>query len=281
MNPISSLLSQHKNLTRKKLTKLIKISLSSSPSPSLLMASSNYQRSNSNSSRALARISVSSPNHSPTQSTSTSTSAPSPDVSKTQQQQQPQPAVVAVNHRSSSLSPDLRSLYQQVFTSFPQNPHFNPLSNFTEETKEGLKLGLDVSFVNFVKKFHIPVEEPSVFLAEVETYTKQLAEFENMGYDVSKLKERLNLLRRRAEQHKALKFAIDELQEEEKEKEAKVEAQEFRLKEIEEENKRITKALQLQKIEIENVNMKKRKIMEDSSRNMSEFKRFASNSPWS
>ncbi|RZC89766.1 hypothetical protein C5167_035763 [Papaver somniferum] len=236
------------------------------------MASSNYQRSNSNSSRALARISVSSPNHSPTQSTSTSTSAPSPDVSK--QQQEPQPAV-AVNHRASSLSPDLRSLYQQVFTSFPQNPHFNPLSNFTEETKEGLKLGLDVSFVNFVKKFHIPVEEPSVFLAEVETYTKQLAEFENMGYDVTKLKERLNLLRRRAEQHKALKFAIDELQEEEKEKEAKVEAQEFRLKEIEEENKRITKALQLQKIEIENVNMKKRKIMEDSSRNINEFKRFA------
>ncbi|KAI3948145.1 hypothetical protein MKX01_014744 [Papaver californicum] len=272
MNPISSLLSQHKNLTRRRLTKLIKISLSSSPS--IIMASSNYQRTNSNS-RALARISVTSPNHSPTQSTqsTSTTSAPSPDASKQQSG--------LVNHRSSSLSPELRILYQQVFTSFPQNPHFNPLSNFTEETKEGLKLGLDVSFITFVKKFHIPVDEPSVFLAEVETYTKQLAEFENMGYDVSKLKERLNLLRRRAEQHKALKFAIDELQEEEKEKEAKVETQEFRLKEIEEETKRITKSLQLQKIEIENVNMKKRKIMEDSTKNMNEFKRFANNSPWS
>ncbi|KAI3977595.1 hypothetical protein MKX01_000508, partial [Papaver californicum] len=184
------------------------------------------QRS-SNSKLVLKFASSSSPN--PSQSTT-----PSPDLST---------RFVLVPHRSSNLSPELKIQYEQVFfTEIPQNPHFQPLSHLSDEFKEGVMLGWDVSFLTFVRKLR-NFSDPSHFLADLKTYTDQLTEFEKMGYEVSKLRERLKVLQMLCEQDQMLKDAIHEVEEEAKERAGKAKCQEFRIQDLEEELKKATNSL--------------------------------------
>ncbi|KAI3893915.1 hypothetical protein MKX03_020098 [Papaver bracteatum] len=138
-------------------------------------------------------------------STSSSSSKPAPS-------QSPPPGLtmkfpLVHDHRSSSLSPELKVFYDQVFTALPQTPHFNPLANITssENIKEGIKLGYDIAFLNLVMKFH-NIVDPCSFLseAEEESCTTEFKEFEDMGYDLTKIKQKFNLLKRKVEQEKLL-----------------------------------------------------------------------------
>ncbi|XP_026452322.1 DUF724 domain-containing protein 5-like [Papaver somniferum] len=131
-----------------------------------------------------------------------------------------------IYHRSSSLSHELRLLYDQIFTALPQTPHFNPLGNLSSDNfKEGIKLGYDISFINLVMKFGDFVDLNTFLLSDVESYTKEFKEFEEMGYDVSKLRNRFNQLNIKAEQDKELKNAMEKLEEEDKHRKAKIESQ--------------------------------------------------------
>ncbi|XP_026429508.1 DUF724 domain-containing protein 5-like [Papaver somniferum] len=152
-------------------------------------------------------------------------------------------------HRSSYLSPELKVLDDQVFEQIPQIPHFLPLSNFSEKIKQGIKLGLDLSFVRFVQKLQNS-DDPSIFLDQLENHTTELDDFEHMGYEVTKLRVRLNVLREKAEQDLLLRLQIDELEEEATEKAAKAKIEEIRV-----------------------VEMEKVKLMEDATRNSIEFKK--------
>ncbi|KAI3924242.1 hypothetical protein MKW98_032443, partial [Papaver atlanticum] len=162
-------------------------------------------------------------------------SSTSPVVPPTPSRPPPPPGLTLkiplVYHRSTSLSPELKLLYDQVFKALPQTPHFNPLEKLscTENMKEGLKLGLDVFFLHLIMKLCKPVD-PFTFLSEVESYTKEFKGFEEYGYDLTKVKDRFNLLKRRAEQEKPLKDEVEKLEKEEKDGEANIEHQELRLK---------------------------------------------------
>ncbi|KAI3935619.1 hypothetical protein MKW92_018866 [Papaver armeniacum] len=156
---------------------------------------SNQRSSNSKNTRLVVNI-----------SSSSSSSKPTPSHS-------PPPGLalkfpLVYDHRSSSLSPELKIFYDQVFTALPQTPHFNPLANISssENIKEGIKLGYDIAFLNLVMKFH-NIGDPCAFLseAEEESCTKEFKEFEDMGYDLTKIKEKFNLLKRKVEQEKLLK----------------------------------------------------------------------------
>ncbi|XP_026439260.1 DUF724 domain-containing protein 5-like [Papaver somniferum] len=224
------------------------------------------QRSSS-SRLVLGLAASSSPNPSqPTPTPNPSQPTPYPDLSM---------RFSLVSHRSSNLSPELRIQYEQVFfKDIPQNLHFRPLSHLTDETKQGVMLGWDLSFLTFVRKLQNSAD-PSIFLAELKTYTDQLSEFKNMGYTVSKLRERLIVLETRASRDKLLKDAIHELEKEEKEKVRKAECLESSIKELEEQVRRARNSLALQKSYIEETNMKKMRFIEDAAKNQKEFKKSA------
>ncbi|XP_026458376.1 DUF724 domain-containing protein 1-like [Papaver somniferum] len=151
-----------------------------------------------------------------------------------------------VNHGSSSLSPELKLFYDQIFTSLPQTPHLNPLKKFTSENmKQGVKLGWDIAFLNFVKKFRNLVD-PTRFLSKVESLTEELEEFGKLGYDVTKVRERFNLLKNRAEQDKTLKEKAEKLEEAKKEKQAEIEEEKFHLMELAEKTTRVANQVKIQ-----------------------------------
>ncbi|XP_026429510.1 DUF724 domain-containing protein 5-like [Papaver somniferum] len=179
-------------------------------------------------------------------------------------------SLVPPPHRSSYLSPELKAQYDQVFEQIPQNPHFTPLSNFTDKTKEGFKLGFDLSFVWFVEKIRNSYD-PSIFLGQLQSFTTQLNEFECMGYEVTKLRERLNALKELAERDALLKLQIDELEKEETEETAKAKVEEIRVEEMEKEVSRAKQKLRALKSNMFFINLKKKKLIEDAAMNLTEF----------
>ncbi|XP_026380770.1 DUF724 domain-containing protein 7-like [Papaver somniferum] len=183
------------------------------------------------------------------------------------------------DHRSSFLSPELKIFYDQVFTALPQTPHFNPLENFRSmNIKEGIKVGCDIAFLNLVMKFHNLVD-PSSFLSDEQKFTEEFNEFEKLGYELSKIRERFNLLKRRAEQEKALKDEAEKLEKEKKEREEKVEEKEFLLLELAAETAKVGNEVKMERSEIESIDFKRRKIMETSNMNENEFRKLAK-FPW-
>ncbi|XP_026439261.1 DUF724 domain-containing protein 5-like [Papaver somniferum] len=224
-------------------------------------------QTNSSGKLVMKFTSTPSPNPSPSApSPNPPQSTPSPDLSM---------RFSLLPHRSSYLSPELKIQYEQVFfKEIPQTPHFSPLSKLNDENKEGVMLGWDISFLTFVRKLQNSAD-PSIFLSELKTYTDQLAEFETMGYEVSKLRERLHVLIRKANKHIMLKHAVHEAEEEEKEKTTKAKCQECRIQDLEEDLKKARKLWESQKSDIQKTNMKKRKFVEDATENVREFKKSA------
>ncbi|KAG9446508.1 hypothetical protein H6P81_012636 [Aristolochia fimbriata] len=90
------------------------------------------------------------------------------------------------------LSPELRALRDQLFSAVPQNPHYYPLEVHGSEIREGMKLGLDIAFVLLSEK--IRNVDPINFREGKDGFGNHLSELETMGYNVSKLRERLNSL---------------------------------------------------------------------------------------
>ncbi|MCL7047630.1 hypothetical protein MKW94_000425, partial [Papaver nudicaule] len=119
-------------------------------------------------------------------------------------EKKPPPVPLKSSSLSSALCPQLNLLYDQIFTALPQVPHFNPLSKYSENIREGIKQGYDIAFVKLVERFQ-NFADPATFLAEVEDLNREFKEFEEVGYDLTKVKERFNLLKLRAEQEKEWK----------------------------------------------------------------------------
>lgn len=183
-----------------------------------------------------------------------------------------------VQQRSSSLSPQVNLLHDQVFTSLPQSPHFNPLANLSESIREGIKHGSDIAFLNLVMKFQDFVDVYT-FLSEVECYEKEFMEFEEMGYDLTEIRKRFNQLKGRAEQEMDLKDEIDKLDEEKKHREATVESKELILMELEAKSARVANEIEMEKSMIKRIDNKKRKMMKNSNVYENEFRKLANEFP--
>lgn len=89
----------------------------------------------------------------------------------------------------------------QVFQALPQNPHFRPLSECNEASREELAIGHMLNFVNLVEKAsNLQIENPtSVF----DSYLKDLADLEMLGFYVKPVADCINKLlsfKRRKEQ---------------------------------------------------------------------------------
>ncbi|KAJ0974353.1 hypothetical protein J5N97_016318 [Dioscorea zingiberensis] len=80
----------------------------------------------------------------------------------------------------------------EIFRILPQQPHFRPLEQYCEEFREGMAIGLMVTFTNLttdIGKFHISDSE-DVFLSRL----KALSPLEANGFNVQPLRSRIEQL---------------------------------------------------------------------------------------
>ncbi|WCJ39138.1 protein of unknown function 724 1 [Euphorbia peplus] len=92
--------------------------------------------------------------------------------------------------KSSSLWKHLDSL--DVFQLLPQKPHFSPLYEVNEATREGFAIAHLLNFANVVDKTsQLQVETPREV---IDSYLKALSDLEVFGFDVKAVIERINRL---------------------------------------------------------------------------------------
>ncbi|XP_068644783.1 DUF724 domain-containing protein 3-like [Aristolochia californica] len=120
------------------------------------------------------------------------------------------------------LSSEFKTLRDQLFSADPQDPHYHPLSVHGSEIREGIKLGLDIAFILLSEK--IRNVEPSSFREGKESFRNLLSELEMMGYNINKLRDRLNVLEEILEKEETFLDTITKLQAEVKDKKAEVDA---------------------------------------------------------
>ncbi|MCL7046046.1 hypothetical protein MKW94_020282, partial [Papaver nudicaule] len=156
----------------------------------------------------------------------------------------------------------------------PQNPHYKPLDNYCASVGDGIKVGLDVVFIDLAQKLRSSVELSS---DDVEEYIAQLSELEEMGYDCTRLWERFDSLRGFSAQEQAASLKLEEITSTRRDKEMKATLTHTRITELEAELKRLEDASKTQQEEIETLNVnytrqEKEKILQDF--------RSAATAPW-
>ncbi|XP_026378755.1 DUF724 domain-containing protein 5-like [Papaver somniferum] len=82
-----------------------------------------------------------------------------------------------------------------IFKLIPQEPHFKPLEKFPTSLK-GFRVVLDLEFVNLYQKLSVETVRHVEFFDHVEEYSSQLTFLEEHGYDVGKLHDRLDELKK-------------------------------------------------------------------------------------
>ena len=80
----------------------------------------------------------------------------------------------------------------EVLKRLPQNPHFRPLYDCKEDFREGFAIGKLVNFANLVERISKACfYSPKSLLAR---YLEYLAVFEEFGFDVEPIREKLNTM---------------------------------------------------------------------------------------
>ncbi|KAJ0985474.1 hypothetical protein J5N97_003830 [Dioscorea zingiberensis] len=98
-------------------------------------------------------------------------------------------ALVAFN-RKSPMWETVKSM--EVFSLMPQEPHFQPLEQYCQELREGMAVGLMVTFANFatsIRNLQI-TDPPTVF----DDKLKALASLEAYGFEVQRMRSRIKQL---------------------------------------------------------------------------------------
>ncbi|XP_058092976.1 uncharacterized protein LOC131239338 [Magnolia sinica] len=93
-----------------------------------------------------------------------------------------------------TLSPQFMARRSRIFDFLPQNPHYLPLASYSREVRKGIIGGLDIAFVALSEKFLTLKSENIGY--EIGDVMKQLSDLEQMGYNVQKLKQRLDFFER-------------------------------------------------------------------------------------
>ncbi|XP_068666783.1 DUF724 domain-containing protein 1-like [Aristolochia californica] len=190
-----------------------------------------------------------------------------------------------------SLSPEIRTLKNQVFSALPQDPHYRPLLTYGSEIRNWMIIGLEMAFVNISEK--IRNLAPQDLKSGNANFFKELAELEDMGYNVQKLRTRLETLGEIVEQHQASLDAAEKMEVVAKEweielgvSEVKVSVLSKRIAELEAEMKKSMEKMEAaqalidnHKSKVENLNLEIAQLNEASLETQSEFASVA-HLPW-
>ncbi|CAN0861356.1 DUF724 domain-containing protein 3 [Linum grandiflorum] len=86
-----------------------------------------------------------------------------------------------------------------IFRNVPQRPHFLPLKHCEEKYREGVAVGIMVTFGNIFEEISSLMINHST--ESLQSSLKSLSEFESYGFDVSVLRRRINKLQTMKSQH--------------------------------------------------------------------------------
>ncbi|KAF6141976.1 hypothetical protein GIB67_037944 [Kingdonia uniflora] len=93
------------------------------------------------------------------------------------------------------------------FQEMPQRPHFRPLETLIEEQREGFALGEMITFSSIVVKTHI--SRPDTPTSSFMSTLKVLADLELNGFDVQKVRTRVEFLLKKKESRDLLEGTRD------------------------------------------------------------------------
>ncbi|KAL0459797.1 UNVERIFIED_CONTAM: DUF724 domain-containing protein 7 [Sesamum latifolium] len=97
----------------------------------------------------------------------------------------------------------------EVFQRIPQRPHFQPLENFRESSREGLAIGYMVTFSSVVEKIsRLQVNDPKSITDDI---LETLADLERQGFDVRAVRERVAELLSVKDKQERLVDEVDKL----------------------------------------------------------------------
>ncbi|XP_011079520.1 DUF724 domain-containing protein 3 isoform X1 [Sesamum indicum] len=97
----------------------------------------------------------------------------------------------------------------EVFQRIPQRPHFQPLENFRESSREGLAIGYMVTFSSVVEKTsRLQVNDPKSITDDI---LETLADLERQGFDVRAVRERVAELLSVKDKQERLVDEVDKL----------------------------------------------------------------------
>ncbi|KAI3851731.1 hypothetical protein MKX03_034362, partial [Papaver bracteatum] len=185
--------------------------------------------------------------------------------SSTAEQQQTPPTRVRVSssptspdngsyHHSFEPSPEFQTTRDRFFQIMPQEPHLEPLEKLSSSARKGFRLVLDIDFVNLAQKFSSPVD-PVEFSNGIEEYNSQLSTLEQNGYNVARLWERFDLLRRISVDEKRSREKREEKEEERKDKHIKACITMNKIDSLKKELKALEATAKAQKKEIETLEL--------------------------
>lgn len=183
-----------------------------------------------------------------------------------------------VYHHSFETSPEFKTTRDHLFKIMPQEPHLQPLEKNSPTALKGFRLVLDIDFVNLALKLSGPVD-PGEFSKGIEEYASQLSTFEQNGYNVVKLREKFDKLRKISDEEKRSRENMQEKRDERNDKQVKACITLNRIDTLMRELKTLNDCAMVQKKEIETLdlmemsyNEERKKILENSSA--------AASSPW-
>ncbi|MCL7029457.1 hypothetical protein MKW94_023176, partial [Papaver nudicaule] len=182
------------------------------------------------------------------------------------------------HHGSLCLNDEYRNLREHLFRAMPQNPHYKPLDKYCVSVRDGIKVGLDVVFINLAQKF-ANLKSSVELLSDVQEYIAQLSELDDMGYDCTKLWQRFDALRSFSEQEQAARLKLEEITSKRRDKEVKATLTHTRISELEAELKRLKDASKTQEEEIEALKATERNYAREEEKILQEF-RSAATAPW-
>ncbi|KAG9446531.1 hypothetical protein H6P81_012659 [Aristolochia fimbriata] len=190
-----------------------------------------------------------------------------------------------------SLSPEIRTLKNRVFSALPQDPHYRPLTTYGSEIRNWMIIALEMAFVNISEK--IRNLTPQDIKSGNANFMKELSELEDMGYNVEKLQARLETLGEIGRQHQSALDAAEDMEVQAKECEVELGASEIkfstlstRLQELEAEIAKSEKEMESaqalmdnQRSKVENLNLEISQLNEATLKSQSEFASVA-RLPW-
>lgn len=209
--------------------------------------------------------------------------------SSTAEQQQTPPARVRISssstspdngsyHHSFEPSPEFQTTRDHLFQIMPQEPHLEPLEKSSSSARKGFRLVLDIDFVNLAQKLSAPVD-PVEFSNGIDEYASQLATLEQNGYNVVRLWERFDLLRRISVDLKRSREKGKEKEEERRDKNIKACITLNKIESLKKELKALEATAKAQKKEIDTLELMEMSYAGEENKILGELTAAAS-APW-
>ncbi|KAF6169636.1 hypothetical protein GIB67_004028 [Kingdonia uniflora] len=156
---------------------------------------------------------------------------------------------------------------KRVFDAMPQTPHYHPLDKYKGRLREGMVKAFEAAFVDLSEEIRNLVDPQSLW-SRLKGFKEQLTQLEEMGFNVTMLRERLDKLQEIAKREQPSQVAAEEFKADIRNEEAKISFVRTRIMELEGD-------IEKSKVVIDNRRCKIEELKKDSFKVVEEFKSLA------